>query len=341
MDTTKPQSVSKDTTKGQALHPNIIRVLTDGEFAEENRDTWKQIESVLSPGKAEEKYQLVQQIGKGSCSVVHKGTRVEGGHAVTIKILNTFVEYNGARKFIEIHEEIEIMKKLSADSRFPRYLDSYVVEDKVWLVMEHIDGVDLFEALCFDLTKQEVVVIAYNILKALEYMHQKNIMHSDLKEDNVMLGKDGSVKLIDFGLSGEITDDMISVNPRYSTNNAPEVLKGGRFNSTADVWSFGTILFTMVVGEGPFGNEGDKTRYKQLLLAHGKPPIPNKQKLDAGLVDLLDQCLTVDYRERPSPAQLLGHSIFQSNEVQEAGSVVSALVQAVLEEDEGEDTKEC
>jgi serine/threonine protein kinase len=337
MDTTKTDADSKDigNCSKQTLHPNISKALTVGKYAEGNRCIWEELQRLLSPGKAEEKYRPLHRIGYGTFSTVYKAEQLEDGHAVTIKMIKLYKEHKDAPYLYPFQYEIETMKKLcprkSTSYKIPCYFDSYVVGDQLWLVMEYIQGVDLQEALDFKLTKQEITVIFYHILKALDYMHKHGVMHNDLKLDNVMLGKNGTVKVIDFGQSTPITHFMINSKIPVRSS-APEILKGKPYGSNADIWSVGIMLYKSLFREGPFAHEKDNSKFKELMLSHGQPPIPDKldkSMLDPDMADLLDQCLTVDRRERPSARRLLHHKLFKDYNILRTNTV-RRLVNKVL-----------
>ena len=92
-------------------------------------------------------------------------------------------------------------------------------------------------------------------MMGLQILHNNNIMHRDLKLENLMLGKDGYLKIVDFGLvrvlrQGETSDSIVGT-PAYF---APEILKGERYDKTADFWSVGIIMYQMLTGVLPFHN---------------------------------------------------------------------------------------
>jgi p21-activated kinase 1 len=296
------------------VHPNIARALTTGEYAESNRWTWEFLNSLLSPGKVEDKYVLMEAIGSGSWGTVQRSMEIHTEKIVTIKRLRLSDEHETDPGLITYHEEVYNWKKLCPDPtvkyKIPCYLDSYVVGDELWLVMEYIKGVTLEQAVTdTELSNQEVAEIFYHVLDAVEYMHSRGVMHNDIKADNVMLGRNGKVKLIDLGLSTEIDDCMTNATVCLRIS-APELLKGEEYDSGTDIWAVGTMLYFVLFRRNVFWDAHNPSDFKAKMLTHGKPPIPVGEKLDPDMADFLDQCLTVNRHERPSATQLLRHKVF-------------------------------
>jgi p21-activated kinase 1 len=325
---------SQDTIEATStVHPTIAKAFT-GEHAARNRKTWEEIENAVSPGKVEDKYVLMEKLGSGADGTVYKGKAVKGGEVVAIKRMKLCREpQQGDLLIYKRHYEVTIMKELCAGPsrkvyNVPRYLDSYVVGDELWIVMEHIQGVSLFKAVeRARLTPLEVATVFYHVLEAVGFMHCRDIMHNDIHWDNVILGANNEVKLIDFGLSLEIDENMLTPNVNH-IHRAPELMKGEEFDSRIDIWAVGIMFYNVVFRQGPFGNERDERKYTELMLAHGKPPIPDGWKVDPVAADFLDKCLTVNPQERPSALRLLSHKFFHLKDVH-SKVTVSRLVDKI------------
>jgi serine/threonine protein kinase len=333
MDISKPAADVRYTTKPeQSVHPNIARALTTGKHAKANRLLLEALRRLVSPGTAADKYVIVEQIGSGMSATVHQGKALRGGQLVAIKRIKLCHQHETDPYISRFHCEVYYMKTLCSDPslkhNLPLYLDSYLVADELWLVMEYIQGVCLFPAaFCFPLTPEEVATIFYHVLKAVEYLHHHGVMHNDIKMDNVMLGANGEVKLIDLGLSRPITDCMKSANVAVRIS-APELLKGEEYDCRTDIWAVGIILYQVLFRQSPFGKERDDKKFKEQMLAHGKPPIPDGKKLDPDMADFLDQCLTVNRHERPSATHLLRHKVFSDVKVHSTAAVSRLVIKS-------------
>jgi len=173
----------------------------------------------------------------------------------------------------------------------------------VYMEMEYIEGCDLYDFMSDrdfkPLKESEAKNIFKQLMKAVLYCHSKGIVHRDLKLENVMLCKNGKVKLIDFGLCLEASCDTLSNSWCGSTDYAcPEIIHRKPYSACkADVWSLGTILFALVFAELPFTFEERAERIK-LGLPHKNVEFPKKIEVSASLKDLIFRMLSIEPRFR-------------------------------------------
>jgi p21-activated kinase 1 len=218
-------------------------------------------------------------------------------------------------------------------------MDSYLVDTNIWLVMEYLDGTNLSDALppC-GLNNSEITAVFYNVLKALEYIHSKQVIHKDIKVDNILLSKQGEVKLADFGLSKKISNKMVD---GYSTPfiMAPELARQGTYDNKVDIWALGIMLYWCFYGVPPYYDEEDDDKTIELILKNGTPPIPNTQRAtmmnvnNTYLANFLDQCLMVNPDDRPSATELLNHILLFNCDNVNSKSTVTRLVKRARQSD--------
>jgi serine/threonine protein kinase len=313
----------------------ITRALTSGIYAHYNEDMLWRLKKLVSPGNPQDKYIKQKEIGDGRSGKVHKGIEVDGGKEVAIKIMRLVCEKEGDPFIPEFHHEIQNMKNISSETmnhkNIIRYLDSYLVDTELWLVMEFIDGIELREAAAYTLQTQEIAVIFHSILTAVEYIHTNQIIHTDLKSENILMSKRGDVKIAGFGLSRKAQNYLVNYGHSDTTPYImdPELAHPRcYYNNKVDIWALGITLYQVLYGRAPHEREHAEM-IKNCILANCKPSIPDEDKLDPDVADFLDQCLTVNHTKRSSATELLGHRLFQNNQVH-SKSQVANLVDKVI-----------
>ncbi|OHS93487.1 CAMK family protein kinase [Tritrichomonas foetus] len=156
------------------------------------------------------------------------------------------------------------------------------------------------------LIEPKCVKIFAPILSAINYMHQiLNIIHRDIKPDNILFDDFFNIRLIDFGLSKIVDPDSSMVQTTCGTFpfTAPEIIRHVKYDKEVDVWSLGVCLYMMAVGELPFNSTNQKVLFEQIL--NDEPNYPSN--LSPNLVDLLKKMLTKDPAERIKTEEIANH----------------------------------
>ena len=199
-------------------------------------------------------YRLCEKIGKGSFAGVFRGIHKDTGENVAIKIIDL-----ESCKVEDVQLEITILSQCKC-KYIIEYYGSYLIETNVWIVMEFITGGSVLDLLRINvLDELTVAYIIKRVLKGLCYLHNDGKIHRDIKPENIILSKDGNVKLIDFGLSGQLTDQNTKKYNFVGTIDymAPEIIdnqlgnKHG-YNQKVDIWSLGIVAIEMVKGKTPY-----------------------------------------------------------------------------------------
>nr|XP_015205828.1 PREDICTED: MAP/microtubule affinity-regulating kinase 3 isoform X4 [Lepisosteus oculatus] len=218
-------------------------------------------------------YRLLKTIGKGNFAKVKLARHILTGREVAIKIIDkTQLNPTSLQK---LFREVRIMKILNHPN-IVKLFEVIETEKTLYLVMEYASGGEVFDYLVAHgrMKEKEARAKFRQIVSAVQYCHQKHIVHRDLKAENLLLDADMNIKIADFGFSNEFTLgnklDTFCGSPPYA---APELFQGKKYDGPeVDVWSLGVILYTLVSGSLPFDGQNLKELRERVL--RGKYRIP-------------------------------------------------------------------
>ncbi|KAK4522027.1 uncharacterized protein ATC70_004566 [Mucor velutinosus] len=263
-------------------------------------------------------------IGKGSFGRVYHALNVEAGEWIAVKQVDlptTKADYANPQlreTKDALFREISLLEDLD-NEYIVQYLGYDVDEDEghINIFLEYVPGGSI--ASCLSKTgKFEVPLVRFftqQILMGLAYLHNRNVLHRDIKAGNILLDQNGICKITDFGLS-KLSGQDKAYDP-HSNNSvmrgtvfwmAPEVVKGTNYNAKVDIWSLGCTVIEMLTGSHPWLD----LNMLAALYSLGKyqaPPIPEDVPEDAR--DFLSKCFTINPEDRPTAEQLLTHPFVQ------------------------------
>ncbi|XP_037833920.1 MAP/microtubule affinity-regulating kinase 3a isoform X3 [Kryptolebias marmoratus] len=247
-------------------------------------------------------YRPLKTIGKGNFAKVKLARHILTGREVAIKIIDkTQLNPNSLQK---LFREVRIMKILNHPN-IVKLFEVIETERTLYLVMEYASGGEVFDYLVAHgrMKEKEARAKFRQIVSAVQYCHQKHIVHRDLKAENLLLDADMNIKIADFGFSNEFTLgnklDTFCGSPPYA---APELFQGKKYDGPeVDVWSLGVILYTLVSGSLPFDGQNLKELRERVL--RGKYRIPFYMSTDCE--NLLKRFLVLNPAKRGTLEQIM------------------------------------
>ncbi|XP_072539061.1 MAP/microtubule affinity-regulating kinase 3 isoform X11 [Salminus brasiliensis] len=247
-------------------------------------------------------YRLLKTIGKGNFAKVKLARHILTGREVAIKIIDkTQLNPTSLQK---LFREVRIMKILNHPN-IVKLFEVIETEKTLYLVMEYASGGEVFDYLVAHgrMKEKEARAKFRQIVSAVQYCHQKHIVHRDLKAENLLLDADMNIKIADFGFSNEFTLgnklDTFCGSPPYA---APELFQGKKYDGPeVDVWSLGVILYTLVSGSLPFDGQNLKELRERVL--RGKYRIPFYMSTDCE--NLLKRFLVLNPAKRGTLEQIM------------------------------------
>ncbi|MBQ6361634.1 MAG: Stk1 family PASTA domain-containing Ser/Thr kinase [Lachnospiraceae bacterium] len=237
------------------------------------------------------RYEIISRIGSGGMSDVYKATDLKLNRAVAIKVLKS--EYSNEKNFVS---KFRMEAQSAAGLAHPNIVNVYDVgEDRGvhYIVMELVEGITLKKYIerKKKLEIRESIEVAMQVARGIEAAHKQHIIHRDIKPQNIMISRDGKVKVTDFGIARASSSQTISSNTMGSVHYiSPEQARGGYCDERSDIYSLGITLYEMLTGRVPF--EGESTVSVALLHIQGEmvPPREYEPLIPVSLEKIILKC---------------------------------------------------
>ncbi|MBI3267636.1 MAG: protein kinase [Planctomycetes bacterium] len=297
--------------------PPAVTVLPSFPTAQPEGDRPTERTTVMPAGQQEtlpgrtlcNEFKLIRLLGQGGMGAVYLGEQLSLKRPVAIKLLTPGL-LDSSESVLRFEREAQLAARL----QHPNIVQVHFFgkdAGRHFIVMELVEGESLAARLKRErrIPVSDAVRVALEAAKALAAAHKQGVVHRDVKPDNIFLGKDGAVKLGDFGLARSNASDLhVSVTGQIMGTllyMPPEQCEGKPVDGRADLYALGATLFHLVTGTPPFDGESAT----QLLLKHLQAPIPSARRITQAVPEALDhvlhRCLEKDRERRPPTAEEL------------------------------------
>jgi len=254
-----------------------------------------------------EEFLIIEELGHGGYSNVYLAEHKKTGKRYALKC--AFKYKKGKNKSKRTYMEIKVLQKLKHKNIIS--LKGWFEDDEtIYLVLEFIKGKDLTKF--FDNnppSKEQIKFIFRQLIEAVLYIHNKRVIHRDLKLENVLIDEDLNIKLTDFGLCTIKKDEFSLFSTKLGTvrYSSPEMLMEDDYNESVDLWAIGIILFKLLTGKYPFDGSTKSKIFKRIQY---KKIHWSKYYLERKEESLLRKLLKKDPYQRIEIEEILHHPYF-------------------------------
>ena len=250
-------------------------------------------------------YDIVGKLGQGGFAKVFKVKRREDGFLCALK----FIEPKSQEDKDLIINELGVMRKCDNNRGILKVIEAYDFKNRLWIFIELMNDAltKYVQTLHKSYSEKIVKFVCKKTLEGLEFMHNRHIIHRDIKSDNILFNSKGEVKLADFGYAVQLTAQNNARKSKVGTVcwMAPELIKGERaYDTKIDIWSFGIFAMEMADGDPPYINE---PQGRVIFNIVKKDPPPINSRWSPEFQQFVSACLTKDPDQRPNATELLKH----------------------------------
>ncbi|KAH3688946.1 hypothetical protein WICPIJ_000074 [Wickerhamomyces pijperi] len=300
-------------TKAPAA-PKTVRQKNEEKRQQElvDQQSLRNLKAVVRNADPSPYFQMIEKAGQGASGIVYLAKSLKrNGLKVAIKQM----DLNKQAKKELIVNEILVMKD-SQHKNIVNFLEAFLKNNNdLWVVMEYMEGGSLTDVIENNenlIEEDQISLICKEVTKGLKFLHNKKIIHRDIKSDNILLDLRGNVKITDFGFCAKLTPSKSKRATMVGTPYwmAPEVVKTKEYDEKVDVWSLGIMTIEMIEGEPPYLNE-EPLKALFLIATNGTPKLKRPELLSSSIKKFLSICLCVDVKYRANTDELLQHEFLQ------------------------------
>lgn len=256
-------------------------------------------DSFLPPGTPVGRYVILSTLGVGGMGIVYSAFDPELDRKVAIKVLRRATDSDDYRQ--QLLAEAKSMARVS-HRNVAAIFDVGTVDERVFLAMEHIDGLTLKDwGTAKERAENEIISAMVAAGRGLSAAHRAGVIHRDFKPANVLMGSDGRVVVTDFGIAHAVADEDLASGERSTKVGtpaymAPETLKGAASDSRSDQFSFGITLYELLYREHPFA--GRSRQIPQAIVAGDRNDPPREARISAHVHSVTSRALSHNPSDR-------------------------------------------
>ncbi|HEY2797154.1 MAG TPA: protein kinase [Thermoanaerobaculia bacterium] len=265
----------------------------------------------LAPGSRLGRFEISSVLGQGAMGVVYLANDPQIGRPVAIKTVRPGMGRDESA--LEIEERLRKEARLAGRLQHPNIVTIYDVGrdgDEYFIAMEYVDGKSLTRYLVApdDLPLAAKIAIVRQTAEALSHAHERGVLHRDIKPGNILIARDGRVKVTDFGIgrfTTATTSDLTRTgqmigSPAYMS---PEQVRGEKLDGRSDLFSLGVVLYELLTAVRPFPGESITTLVYQILHTEPRDPLELKADLPAATRQVMARLLAKQPEKRPEDAR--------------------------------------
>jgi len=251
-------------------------------------------------GKTISHYKILEKLGEGGMGVVYRAQDIQLQRFVALKFLPPHISDSPEEKARFVHEA-----QSASALNHPNVTTIYGIEENpegLFIAMEYVEGKTLKQIIEKEtLSIKKVLDIGIQVCEGLTAAHKKEIVHRDIKSDNIMVTKEGQVKIMDFGLAKlkgatKITETGSTLGT--AAYMSPEQAEGEEVDQRSDVFSFGVVLYELLTGQLPFKGEHQAAIVYSIMNEEPQPVVRYNNKVSSDLEKIVSKALVKDREER-------------------------------------------
>lgn len=277
----------------------------------------------------------IQELGRGAYGVVHKMKHRPSNTIMAVKRIPCTVNSREQQRLLM---DLDVSMRTASCPYTVHFYGALFREGDVWICMEVMDtSLDKFCKKVYDggntITEEVLGKIAVAVVKALHFLQsQLQVIHRDVKPSNILISRNGQIKICDFGICGHLVDSVAkTMDAGCKPYMAPERINPERgqmgYDIRSDVWSLGISMVELATGQHPYGKWTNPFEQLKQVVEDDPPRLP-PNKYSADFSDFIVQCLQKESGKRANYLQLLEHPFikkYQSEDVDISGYVTKTL----------------